>query len=820
MSKYKKNYKSSSEVPSNESQTDEITELESRIESETPDRGSTPPLHQSVSFRSLPLSDATLRGLEQGYEKNRERKHSLNANANANANININKHKTFTTMTDIQNACIPHALAGRDILGAARTGSGKTLAFLIPTLERLYRNRFSSADGQPGGLVLSPTRELAMQIFQVLRRVGSCHDLSAGLLVGGKKEFRAEQIRVGRMNIIVGTPGRVLQHLEQTPDFDVQGLLMLVLDEADRILDMGFRQQMIHILSYLPPSSSEGGSRQTLLFSATQTKRVSDLAALSLHRPEYLGVHDQLAKTDGPTPKSLQQQSVVVVPLQHKLDAVYSFIKSHLQNKSIIFFSSCSQVRHVYEVFCTLQPGVPLLQLHGKIRQEKRTEIYFDFLQKPQAVLFATDVASRGLDFPGVDWVVQADAPEDKEMYVHRVGRTARYNEGGKALLCLLPSEEKGMMEILEKGRIKVKKLRINPSKTVVVSRKAAALLAERAELNLVAKKAYKSYVRSVHLMPNKDVFQVDELPLDEYANSLGLAATPNLRFLKDRRLVDRTALRGAKNVDRKLVKLKQEIRAEKLEKKLGNIIATGIGDAAGDTNVPSIGKKRRTPTGERTIEDEEEDDNGILVLKKKHKSSKDKQEEDPSDVLPDAAGINLQQMSQQLSQQPLRKPKRIRIDAVSNGENKRITFNDDGDEEGGNGLISDLQKKNNSDKSEGVNITDAQDLLDANKEYLDRVKERLDATREQDMQEEKDRIREKHKKKKRQEKVNEEEEEEEEVVCTLAQSESSDGSVEGESESEEDDSSSDESGSSSEEDEEDLKAKEDLALALIRGEN
>ncbi|EED93629.1 predicted protein, partial [Thalassiosira pseudonana CCMP1335] len=443
----------------------------------------------------------------------------------------------FWVMTDIQNACIPHALKGRDILGAARTGSGKTLAFLIPLLEKLYRRQYTPPDG-PGAIVLSPTRELAVQTFQVLRAIGSHHHFSAGLLVGGKKEFGLEQQHVPRMNIVIATPGRLLQHLEQTAGLDVGRVCVLVLDEADRILDMGFREQMLKILDYLPPgksSESHGDDedeegRQTMLFSATQTKRVADLAALSLYRPEYLGVHDKEASK---TPKGLEQ-SVMVVPLQHKLDAVFSFIKSHLKSKTIIFFSSCSQVRHAWQIFCTLQPGIPLMALHGKLKQETRTKLYFDFLQRPHAVLFATDVAARGLDFPNVDWVVQADAPEDVEMYIHRVGRTARYTAGGKALLVVLPQEEEGLLKQLADAKITVKTCSMNPKKAVMVSKKASAVVAASPDMNLLAKKAFKSYLRSVHLMPNKEVFPgVMDLPLEDYALSLGLASMPTVRFLK-----------------------------------------------------------------------------------------------------------------------------------------------------------------------------------------------------------------------------------------------------------------------------------------------
>lgn len=193
------------------SPVEEIEELTRRISDESPRRGWAPSDEAAVRFDTLPISTRTLKGLEGG---------------------------SFETMKPIQRCAIPHALAGRDVLGAARTGSGKTLAFLIPALESLYRERWSSEDGL-GSLVITPTRELALQIFQVLRTVGSCHDLSAGLVTGGKKDFAAEQARVGRMCLLVATPGRVLQHLEESPGFDASRALSLVVDEADRVVRVG-----------------------------------------------------------------------------------------------------------------------------------------------------------------------------------------------------------------------------------------------------------------------------------------------------------------------------------------------------------------------------------------------------------------------------------------------------------------------------------------------------------------------------------------------------------------------------------------------------
>lgn len=172
------------------------------------------------------------------------------------------KRANFRQLTDIQRKAIPLALAKRDVLGAAKTGSGKTLAFLIPVLEILERARWTRDDGL-GALVISPTRELAVQIFEVLKKIGRNHSFSAGLIIGGK-DFQAEKERIAFMNILIATPGRLLQHMDQSIGFDCDNLQMLVLDEADRIMDLGFQKTVNAIVENLPRS------RQTLLFSATQ----------------------------------------------------------------------------------------------------------------------------------------------------------------------------------------------------------------------------------------------------------------------------------------------------------------------------------------------------------------------------------------------------------------------------------------------------------------------------------------------------------------------------------------------------------------------
>ncbi|EZF71498.1 ATP-dependent RNA helicase DBP4 [Trichophyton soudanense CBS 452.61] len=446
------------------------------------------------SFTDLPLSEPTTLGLSASH---------------------------FKELTDIQSRAIPHALQGRDILGAAKTGSGKTLAFLVPVLENLFRKQWTEYDGL-GALIISPTRELAIQIFEVLRKIGRYHTFSAGLIIGGKS-LQEEQERLGRMNILVCTPGRMLQHMDQTAAFDTDNIQMLVLDEADRIMDMGFQSTVDAIVEHLPKE------RQTMLFSATQTKKVSDLARLSLQDPEYISVHQAASSA---TPSTLQQH-YVVTPLPDKLDTLWSFIRSSLKSKIIVFFSSSKEVRFVYEAFRQMQPGIPLLHLHGRQKQGARLDITHKFSASKNSCLFATDMVARGLDFPAVDWVIQLDCPEDSDTYIHRVGRTARYERDGRAVLFLDPSEEVGMLSRLEQKKIPIEKINIRANKQQSIKHQLQNMCFKDPQLKYLGQKAFTSYVKSIHIQKDKEVFDVKALPLEEYAASLGLPGAPRIKFIK-----------------------------------------------------------------------------------------------------------------------------------------------------------------------------------------------------------------------------------------------------------------------------------------------
>jgi len=451
--------------------------------------------HPNLSkFSDLPLTEETLKGLQES---------------------------GFIDVTDIQREAIPICLKGQDILGAARTGSGKTLAFLVPILERLTYDKWDEMDGV-GALIISPTRELAVQTYEVLLKIGRYCSLSAGLVIGGK-DYNFERERIGRINILVGTPGRILQHMDNSASLKLDNLQTLVLDEADRILDMGFRKTIDSILSELPPE------RQTMLFSATQTKSVKDLARLSLVNPKYISTS---AEDESLTPESLDQY-YISTELYEKVDLLWSFIKSHLKSKILVFFSSSKQVHFTYESFRKLRPGIQLLKLHGRQKEKARLETTMTFTHASHCCLFATDVVARGLDFPAVDWVIQVDCPEDAATYVHRVGRSARFGRSGKSMIMLLPSEEEPYLQRLSAKKIEVKKLKVKGSKKKSIRSQLQSLCFESPELKYLGQKAFISYCKSIFVQKDKDVFDLAKLPLQKFAASLGLPGTPNVKFLK-----------------------------------------------------------------------------------------------------------------------------------------------------------------------------------------------------------------------------------------------------------------------------------------------
>lgn len=530
-------------------------------------------LSSSRDFSELPLSRRTLQGL---------------------------KVSGYTKMTPIQRAAIPYALAGRDLLGAARTGSGKTLAFLVPLLERLYLDGFQSQLDGLGAVILTPTRELAYQIFAVLQNVGRFHTFSAGLLIGGSRSTDEERDRLPYMNILIATPGRLLQHLDETPYFTTDRLRFLALDEADRILDLGFAKTIDAIIQQLKssrrnPATPEEG-RQTVLFSATQTRSVRGLARLSLHDPEYIALRDQEQVDGYDMPKRLEQLYVVLDGAFMKLSLLYSFLRSHLKQKILVFLTSCKQVRACYQILCRMRPGLPVLYMNGQMKLSSRLQMYERFAEAPAACMLATDVAARGLDFVDLDWVLQVDAPEDVASYVHRVGRTARYQRDGRALLFLTRGKEETLVQkIYKRTGVSLQRVRIRANSYIDVQKKVAAIVAADAHLKYIVQRGLETYLRHIAIQADKDVFDVTEIDAEALALSWGLAAAPSQLLL---------AVTDSKQSDERLARDVYGYRQERLETRA----ATSAAEATSRSELAEAGAPATSSAAMDTaVESEEE---------------------------------------------------------------------------------------------------------------------------------------------------------------------------------------------------------------------
>jgi ATP-dependent RNA helicase DDX18/HAS1 len=383
----------------------------------------------------------------------------------------------FDTMTEIQRRGIPPLLAGRDVLGAAKTGSGKTLSFLIPAVEMLHSLRFKPRNGT-GVIIVSPTRELALQIFGVARELMEHHSQTFGIVIGGaNRRAEAEKLAKG-VNLIVATPGRLLDHLQNTQGFVFKNVKALVIDEADRILEVGFEDEMRQIIKILPKEE-----RQTMLFSATQTTKVEDLARISL-RPGPLYINVDHAEEHSTVAGLEQGYTICEADMRFRL--LFTFLKKHPLKKIIVFFSSCNCVKYFSELLNYID--LPVLDLHGKQKQQKRTNTFFEFCNAKSGTLICTDVAARGLDIPAVDWIVQFDPPDDPRDYIHRVGRTARgANAKGKSLMFLQPNEV-GFLSHLKEAKVPLVEFEIPPKKILDIQSQLEMLIGKNFYLNKVSR--------------------------------------------------------------------------------------------------------------------------------------------------------------------------------------------------------------------------------------------------------------------------------------------------------------------------------------------
>ncbi|MEK6604370.1 MAG: DEAD/DEAH box helicase, partial [Nitrospirota bacterium] len=344
--------------------------------------------------------------------------------------------------TAIQREAIPPMLAGKDLLGQAATGTGKTAAFTLPLLQRVAR----AARRQPAALILVPTRELAMQVTEAVQRYGKELRLTVLAIYGGQSMgLQLQALRRG-VEIVVATPGRALDHIRRNT-LQLKHLQIVVLDEADEMLDMGFAEDLDAILEQTP------ADRQTALFSATMPSRIAAIARRHLKNPVEIRIAREPVKA-GTAPRVRQTAYLIARP--HKVMALGRILDMTSPTSALVF---CRTRLEVDELTGTLKGrGYRAEALHGGLNQAQRDRVMQSFRSGQTRLLVATDVAARGLDIPHVSHVVNFDVPSAPEVYIHRIGRTGRAGREGAAVTLVEPREQRLLRNIeqLTKSRIEV----------------------------------------------------------------------------------------------------------------------------------------------------------------------------------------------------------------------------------------------------------------------------------------------------------------------------------------------------------------------------
>ena len=359
------------------------------------------------SFNELPLSPGMLATLQQ-----------LN----------------YLTMTPIQAASLPIALAGHDLIAQAKTGSGKTAAFALALLTRLNPRRFAVQ-----AMVLCPTRELADQVAQEIRRLARSADNIKILTLCGGSIMRTQTTSLEHgAHIVVGTPGRIMDHMERGT-LNLEALNTLVLDEADRMLDMGFVDDIAYVAKRCP------AERQTLLFSATYPEGIARLARQFMRAPQEVKLLEQHEE-------SKIRQRFYKVEDENRLQAVATLLKHYRPVSTLAFCNTKQQCRSLLEVLHA--QGIKALTLNGDMEQRERDQVLIQFANRSCSVLVATDVAARGLDIAQLEAVINVDVTPDPEVHIHRIGRTGRADENGWALSLCSPSERNRIIGIAKMMRI------------------------------------------------------------------------------------------------------------------------------------------------------------------------------------------------------------------------------------------------------------------------------------------------------------------------------------------------------------------------------
>ncbi|KAI7871186.1 P-loop containing nucleoside triphosphate hydrolase protein [Spinellus fusiger] len=466
----------------------------------------------------------------------------------------------FDQMTPVQAAAIPLFLKNKDVVVEAVTGSGKTLAFVIPILEKLLGREEPLKHHEIGAIVITPTRELAQQIHTVFDLFVRDHPLQdqirLGLYIGGSTSLHQDivQFKKDTPRILIGTPGRLEELLAKTSKLvNTKEFEILVMDEADRLLDMGFTHQLNTIIAQLPKQ------RRTGLFSATMTDGLSELVRAGLRNPVRIVVKVQGINNKGivqRTPATLEIDYVVCEPDQ-KLAQMIRILQAEAEategaRKFIVYFATCACVDYFYKVLSKMGTlaSFSLHSLHGQMDPKKRTATYTSFTQlapSVPAILMCTDVASRGLDIPQVDYVIQVDPPQDPKAFTHRAGRAARAGRKGKATVLLVRGREEVYVDFLKLRKVPLERRPYclengqhidniqDPSVQVLVQSIRTTVLSDR-DLHDRAIKAFVSWVRAYSKHEASYIFRLQEADLVGFANGFGLLKLPKMPELKEKK--------------------------------------------------------------------------------------------------------------------------------------------------------------------------------------------------------------------------------------------------------------------------------------------
>ncbi len=333
----------------------------------------------------------------------------------------------YKTATPVQAAVIPHILDGKDIIAAAQTGTGKTAAFLLPLIQNILWH--TNNDNQVNAMVIVPTRELAVQIVQILEGVSYYTPISCIAVYGGGSgdTFAIEKKALSHgVDVVVCTPGRMISHLNMGY-VKMQDLKYLVLDEADRMLDMGFYEDIVKIISHAPKE------RQNLMFSATMPPAIRKLANTILKNPEEINIAIS-------RPPDKMKQGAFIVYDEQKIPLVKHILKEREYNSVLIFCSSKQSVKQLTKDL--KKQKLPADEIHSDLEQDQREQVLINFKSKQLKILVATDILSRGIDIEDIELVINYDVPHEGEDYIHRIGRTARAASTGTAYTFINDKEQ------------------------------------------------------------------------------------------------------------------------------------------------------------------------------------------------------------------------------------------------------------------------------------------------------------------------------------------------------------------------------------------